>query len=136
MESEKKDSKGNVKADVLKHVEEKKVRWREPEPVFEGYISSEALTLISLAAIVIVTIVCAVLHVQMNTVSLPVLLITLIIVILMGLFLGNSPSWITMLLVAAIMIAGAATGMYAEVTIGVVVFLATVFAIKERNQRF
>ena len=54
----------------------------------------------------------------------------------MLLFLGNSPSWITMLLVAAIMIAGAATGMYAEVTIGVVVFLATVFAIKEKNQRF
>ncbi len=136
MESEKKDSKEITRTDVLKHVEEKRVRWREPEPVFNGYISSEALALISLAFIVIVTIVCAFLHVQMNTISLPVVLITLVIFILMGLFLGNSPSVISLFLVGLILIVGAITGMYAEVTIGVVVFLATVFTIKEKNQRF
>lgn len=136
MESENKDSKEYTRADVLRHVEEKKVRWREPEPAFEGYISSEAMTLISLVAIVIVTVVSAILHVQMNTVSVPALLITLVIEILMGIFLGNSPSWVSLLLVAVIMTVGAIVGMYAEVTIGVVIFLGTVFTIKEKNQRF
>ncbi len=136
MESEKKDSRDYTRADVLKHVEDKRVRWREPEPAFNGYISNEAVTLASLAFIVIVTVICAFLHVQMNTISLPVVLITLVIFILMGIFLGNSPSAISLFLVGLILIVGAVTGMYAEVCIGVVIFLATVFTIKEKNQRF
>ena len=130
------DNKKVVKAEVLRHVEDSKPEWKKPRPAYVGYISTEAMTLASLSIIVIVTILCALLHVEMNSMSAPALIITLIIVIIMGMLLGNSPSWVSLLIVAAIMIVGALTGMYAEVLTGVIVFLGTVITIKEKNSGF
>ncbi len=134
MESQEK--KKVVKAEVLRHVEEKKPEWKKPRPAYVGYISNEAMTLASLSIIVIVTILCALFHVKMNAMSAPALIITLVIVIIMGILMGNAPSWVSLLLVAAIMVVGAVTGMYAEVLTGVIVFLGTVITIKEKNAGF
>ncbi|MBR1892847.1 MAG: hypothetical protein IJ815_04885 [Lachnospiraceae bacterium] len=134
MESQ--DNKKVVKAEVLRHVEENKPEWKKPRPAYVGYISNEAMTLASLSIIVIVTILCALFHVEMNAMSAPALIITLIIVIIMGILMGNAPSWVSLLLVAAIMVVGALTGMYAEVLTGVIVFLGTVITIKEKNAGF
>ncbi|SFK99899.1 hypothetical protein SAMN05216390_10787 [Lachnospiraceae bacterium KH1T2] len=130
------ENRKSIRADIMKREESKKPEWKKKKPVFDGYFAAETFTLIALAVIILVTVICTFLHVQMHTMSALALVITLVIEIAMGILLGNSPSWVALLIVAAIMIAGAATGMFSEVVTGSLVFLGTFITIKEKNSEY
>lgn len=130
-----KEYSGN--ADILRHAEKKddgyKGRSRKKKRKArkrESYIASETISLIALAAIILVIFICAIKHVEFSALSLPALLITSVITVAMGIFLGEAPAYVSLILVALIVIAGAVTGMFSEVITGVVIFLCTVTAIK------
>ncbi len=126
-------------ADVLRHKkrEQEKTRGRRGKKArqkqrSEGFISTETISLIALVIILGTIFFCAIRHVEMKELSLTVLLITAVITIVMGVLLGDAPSYVTLILVALIIIAGAVTGMFSEVITGVIIFLGTVLAIKGR----
>lgn len=124
-------------AEVLRHAERKgddgKYRTRNKRRKSrkrESFIASETISLIALAAIILVIFICALKHIEFSTLSVPALIVTSVITVAMGIFLGEAPSYVTLILVALIIIAGAVTGMFSEVITGVVIFLGTVTAIK------
>ncbi len=95
-------------------------------------VSFEAISVVALVIILGTVFFCAIRHVEMHELSLAALLVTIIITILMGFFLREAPAYVTLILVAMIIIAGAVTGMFSEVITGSVIFLGTVAAIKGR----
>ena len=128
-------------ADVLRH------KKREPEGTrarrakrskqrakerSEGILSTETISLIALVIILGTIFFCAMKHVEMRQLSIPILLVTVIITIIMGVLLGDTPAYVTLIVVALIIIAGAVTGMLSEVLTGALFFLGTVLAIKGR----
>nr|MCR5024465.1 hypothetical protein [Lachnospiraceae bacterium] len=124
-------------ADILRHADKKgddsKHRTRNKRRKNrkrESYLAAETISLIALAAIILVIFICALKHIEFSTLSVPALIVTSIITVAMGIFLGEAPSYVTLILVALIIIAGAVTGMFSEVVTGVVIFLGTVTAIK------
>ena len=108
-------------------------RRRHSKEYQEGYFAMETVSLVALAVVVIVFVVAAIMHVEMAQFSLPVLGITVVLMVLMGIFLGGAPSFVTLLLVAMSLIAGMVTGTMSEVISGVVVFLGTVLCMKDRG---
>ncbi|MCR4590345.1 MAG: hypothetical protein K5668_05965 [Lachnospiraceae bacterium] len=98
----------------------------------EGILSTETISLIALVIILGTIFFCAIKHVEMRELSLPILLVTVLITIIMGVLLGDTPSYVTLILVALIIIAGAITGFFSEVITGALFFLGTVLAIKGR----
>jgi len=132
-----KDYTGN--ADILRHADRKEDglrsgsrKKRRKSRRKESFIAAESISLLALAVIILVIFICAIKHVEFNTLSLAALLITSIITVAMGIFLGEAPSYVALILVALIIIAGAVTGMFSEVITGVVIFLGTLTAIKGR----
>ncbi len=98
----------------------------------EGFISTETISLIALVIILGTIFFCAIRHVEMRQLSLPILLVTVIITVIMGVLLGDIPAYVTLIVVALLIIAGAVTGMLTEVLTGAMFFLGTVLAIKGR----
>lgn len=98
----------------------------------EGILSTETISLIALVIILGTIFFCALRHVEMRQLSIPILLVTVIITIIMGVLLGDTPAYVTLIVVALIIIAGAVTGMLSEVLTGALFFLGTVLAIKGR----
>ncbi len=98
----------------------------------EGIMSVEAVSLIALIFIVGTIFFCAVRHVEIRELSLAVLIITSAITVIMGIMLREAPAYVSLILVAMIIVAGAVTGMFSEVITGSVIFLGTVTAVKGR----
>lgn len=126
-------------ADVLRHKNrdgesgtERRSRKKGKRRKRDSAVSTETISLVALIVIVGAIFVCALRHVEMRELSLAALIITAIITIAMGVLLGDTPSYVTLIVVALIIIAGAITGMFSEVITGVVMFLGTVLAIKGR----
>jgi hypothetical protein len=54
----------------------------------------------------------------------------MVIVLLMAVFMGNSPTWVSLFLVAVLLVVGAVTGMFTIVLVGAVVYLSVIAVIK------
>lgn len=125
-------------ADVLRHKrregDNKRGRRRglRKKQKRESIISPETISLIALVIIVAAIFICAFKHVEMRELSLAALIVTSVITVIMGLLLGDAPSYVALILVAMIIIAGAVTGMFSEVITGSVIFLGAVAAVKGR----
>ncbi len=125
-------------ADVLRHKrrenDNKRGRRRglRKKQKRESVISPETISLIALVVIIGTIFFCAIKHVEMRELSLAALIVTSLITVIMGLLLGDAPSYVALILVALIIIAGAVTGMFSEVITGSVIFLGAVSAVKGR----
>ncbi len=122
----------NSRTEVLRHAEPKtdhrkrNVRQEYKETV----LSRDTLSLIGIAAVVVVLLICALAHVQVEMMSVPVVAIAMVIVLLMGVFMGNAPTWASLALVALLIVIGALTGMFTIVLTGAVVYLSVISVIK------
>ena len=129
--------KGN--ADILRHTRRepenarsRRLRKKKQRQRREGLISTETISLIALVIILGAIFFCAVKHIELTELSISALIVISVITIVMGALVGDIPSYVTLILVALIIIAGAITGMLSEVLTGLILFLSTVLAIKGR----
>ena len=121
--------------DVVRERAKRKKKRKKPideQPSLFG-VSMETVCLAALTLIIIVLFVSAIRHVELTQLSIPAMAITTIIVIIMGFMLGSAPTFLSMILVAAILFVGMLTGMLSEVMVGVIIFMGTVMVIKEKN---
>ena len=99
----------------------------------ESSFPIQIISYVAVAIIVIIALICAFRGIEFNKLSPLVLGIISVIMVVMGIFLGMIPSFITLLSAAAALVAGALTGFFSEVVSALVVLLATVTALKGRK---
>ncbi len=100
---------------------------RSTDSLVFGVIPRASLSLIFLVVLIIVTGVFSVIKLE---VTIPVLVIIMIIEVVMGLFLAQMPSFVSILVAAALTLAGALTGFLIPVCIGNAVMLSAGLVIK------
>ncbi|MBO6132719.1 MAG: hypothetical protein J6P05_00080 [Lachnospiraceae bacterium] len=126
------ESRMNEEGEDKSHKKRKKRKAADTQASVFG-VSMEAICLVALLLIIIVLFGAAIGRVELTELSVPVMAITTIIVIIMGFIMGGAPSFVSLIIVALILLAGALTGMLSEVLVGVIVFMGTVIVIKEKN---
>ncbi|MCR4908963.1 MAG: hypothetical protein K5985_09025 [Lachnospiraceae bacterium] len=101
------------------------------EPVSVGFF----IALGGLLVVVAVSVISAIKHVEMASLSPMVLCIITLIMLIMGFFLGMIPTFVTLILAAVAMAIGAITGYFSEVITALVILLGTVLSVKEWHRR-
>lgn len=131
--AEKKSYKRNheEKTELLKEDMPNSVpRFRTREDDFvENRFPKQTVELIVLAALVITSIVCGI---KVLGITAAVICVIVFIELLMGFFLGNSPSFISVILVLAMILVGVFTGTLETILVGAVVFLTTILVVKDK----
>ncbi len=92
-----------------------------------GVVPRATMSLIFLVVLVIVSMIFAV---KMTEVRVPIFIVVLIVEILMGIFLKETPSFVAILLVAALTVVGALTGMFIPICISNSVMLSSMMMAK------
>ena len=98
------------------------------------YLSGGAIALGTLALLLVLFIVCALRHVEPETVSLLETGIIALIVLVMGFLISNAPFFVTLLASLLILGIGVFLGMYSQALIGVVILMATVMSVHEFHE--
>lgn len=107
----------------------KRIRTRADDYV-ESTFPKQTVALVALAVIVIASIICGT---KVSEVSVAIISVIVLIELLMGFFLGNSPVFVSLLLVAIMMVIGIMTKTVEVILPGITVFLGTILTVKEKN---
>ncbi len=102
-------------------------RNRHENELFLDAVPKQTLSLIALIVIVILAIVFGISQIH---VSVPIFVIILVIELIIGFLMANEPSFIPILISAALMVVGALTSMFVAICIGNAVMLCTIFVVK------
>lgn len=104
-----------------------RVRRHSREPELAG-IPVSTIKYISLAILIVVAAICGYKFLE---VSLPIVLVLIVIVVIMGVVLHSTPVFVSVLLAAAILIAGMLTGNTDIVICAISTYLGTILVLKE-----
>lgn len=105
-----------------------RVRAREEDYIESRFPKQQA----ALVALVVLAVFCVVGGRQIGDTAVAVLCVVIFIEMLMGFFLGNAPSCITVTLTALMALVGMLTKTSGAVIPGCVVFIATVLVVKDK----
>lgn len=111
-----------------KRVQKSGIRAREEDFDENAFPKKQA----ALGALVFLAILCIIGGTRIGEVSVAVMCVIILIVLLMGFFLGNAPVFVTVILTALMVLAGMFTTTLEIVALGCIVFIATVFVVKEK----
>ncbi len=100
---------------------------RATDSLIFGIIPRSTMSLIFLIALIVVSFIFAL---MLTDVKVPVLIIIILVEVIMGVFLSHSPSFIAILLAAALTLAGALTEFFIPVCIGNAIMLSANLVMK------